>query len=545
MLEKLLYLLDGSKFIRTSAYLQDNFTPVHKQHTPQPSLPILQGTLPPDLQGAFCRNGPNPYFPVEGRYHWFDGDGMIHCIKLPGDGTAFYSNAFVDTAKLAQEKKAGYASCGKFGDDKGVSGILHILLILLKKRAGVVDMSQGLGTANTALTYHAQRLLALHEGDLPYHLRIACDGILSTVGRWTFGGALPTSTTSFPSSSSKTKETRPATFTAHPKIDPMTGEMFALGYSVEHAPYLWFTRITKDGTVEADFPIPGLRGPVMMHDMAITERYVVFVDAPLFFRPEAMVKHGSLPFKYEGEQAMRLGVLDRYASSGEGVIWIDLEPGMCFHVANAWDEKERGRLVVYLCRFSDFSLDDFSTEISPEAEPKLYRVDLEVGEGVRVGVQSRMTELSGDFPTVPASRVGRPTKYAYLALMKSVNSTPKFYGVAKVDLTATPGSEQAVKGVVTYGQGRWGGECSFVPRSHLSTISSTSNTGTNEKEVQDEDDGYLCTFVYDDAKQESEFVVYDAKSMSEVPVGRVGMGCRVPYGFHGTWLTQEQLDAQK
>ena len=44
----------------------------------------------------------------------------------------------------------------------------------------------GLGTANTAIACHAGRLLALHEGDLPYSLAIACSGLVSTLGRVAF-----------------------------------------------------------------------------------------------------------------------------------------------------------------------------------------------------------------------------------------------------------------------------------------------------------------------------------------------------------------------
>ena len=47
-------------------------------------------------------------------------------------------------------------------------------------------MQNGLGTANTAIACHAGRLLALHEGDLPYSLALACNGLVSTLGRATF-----------------------------------------------------------------------------------------------------------------------------------------------------------------------------------------------------------------------------------------------------------------------------------------------------------------------------------------------------------------------
>jgi len=128
---------------------------------------------------------------------------------------------------------------------RGKTGLAHILIDVFRKSTGVMDDSQGLGTANTALAFHAGRLLALHEGDLPYQLRIACEGVVSTIGRVTFGGKVTHA------------------FTAHPKIDPVTQEMFAFGYAVDKAPYLWYMRYTPKGELVSDFPVP-LPAGVMM-----------------------------------------------------------------------------------------------------------------------------------------------------------------------------------------------------------------------------------------------------------------------------------------
>jgi carotenoid cleavage dioxygenase len=530
-LEQLLYLLDGSKFSRNkSPYLCDNYAPVRAESF-ETALPLLDAhtTLPADLNGAFIRTGPNPYFDPAGRYHWFDGDGMSHVVRFK-NGSAAYCNRFVETARLKQEKKVGYAAAGKIGDMKGISGIGHILFDLLKKKLGVLSTGNGFGTGNTALVFHAGRLLTLNEGDLPYHLKIACSGLVETIDRITFDGKL-----------NNKANKRPASFTAHPKIDPETGEMFAFAYSVEQAPYLWFTRINPHGKVVADFPVPGLRGPIMMHDFALTQNHVIFIDAPLFFKPEVMIKKGTLPFDFDKTCPMRLGVMKRDLDSADenSVMWFTLEPGMCFHVANAWEttstsessgsikNKKKKEIEVYLCCFKDFSLDQF-TATSADSEPHLTRVtlNLETGE-----VQSQqLLDLCGDFPTVPASLVGRPTRYTYVATFNtSAFGSPVFYGVAKVDLTAAS-AKYATVGLIEHGKGRVGGECFFVKAS-----------GENNEE----DDGYLITYVYDEMKKESECVVYDAKTMSSTPVARVSLaGHRVPYGFHCTWVSEEQLKSQ-
>ena len=272
----------------------------------------------------------------------------------------------------------------------------------------------------------------------------------------------------------------------------------------------------------------------MMHDCGLTKRHMIFVDAPLFFRPEEMVKSGRLPFVFEKTEPLRLGVLNRYATSASdvqgsknSVKWFTLEPGMCFHVANAWEIEGENKIEVHLCRFNDFSLDSF-TAVSADADPHLTRVVLDLDSGLATSQQ--LLDLCGDFPVVPASKIGRPTKFAYVATFETSKDVgmPLFYGVAKVDLEAA-GSTNAVAGLISFGEGRLGGECYFAPR----------------EGGADEDDGYLMTFVYDEVKGESEFVVYDAKTMSGKPVVRVGLGGRrVPFGFHSLFVCDAQLKSQ-
>ncbi|KAL4524556.1 hypothetical protein Ndes2526A_g06676 [Nannochloris sp. 'desiccata'] len=536
-LSQILYLIDGSKFSNQSPYLSDNYAPVEAEIY-EAALTLLDGTaLPEDLNGAFIRTGPNPYLNPAGRYHWFDGDGMSHVVRFK-NGTASYCNKWVDTARIREEKKAGYAAAGKIGDSKGIFGVGHILLDLLKKKF-VVSTANGLGQGNTALAFHARRLLTLHEGDLPYHLKIACNGLVETIDRITFDGKLlsnsahnnnnkngtsPATPTATPLSS--TAGNRPACFTAHPKIDSETGEMFAFAYSVEQAPFLWFTRIDASGAVVADFPVPGLRGPVMMHDFALTQNHVIFIDAPLFFKPEVMIKKGSLPFDFDKSAPLRLGVMrrDLDAAAENSVMWFTLEPLMCFPRS-----KRLGN--------------------GADAEPHLTRVtlDLETGEAI----SQQLLDLCGDFPTIPASLVARPTRYAYVATFNTSSfGSPIFYGVAKVDLTAS-GAANATLGLIEHGQGRVGGECYFVPKQQRSSSGGAmAKAGEDKKEEAtneklEEDDGYLMTYVYDEDKKESECVVYDAKTMSSKPVARVSLaGHRVPYGFHCTWVTEEQLKSQ-
>ncbi len=86
-------------------YLDGNFAPVHSESTSDNLLVI--GELPNDLCGLFVRNGPNPQFPPLGRYHWFDGDGMLHAVNI-SNGIARYYNRYVQTKgwKIEHEAKS-------------------------------------------------------------------------------------------------------------------------------------------------------------------------------------------------------------------------------------------------------------------------------------------------------------------------------------------------------------------------------------------------------------------------------------------------------
>src|SRR5258708_4407660 len=77
-----------------SPYLRGNYAPVHEEIAADDLLVI--GEVPRDLAGTFVRNSSNPRFPPRGRYHWFDGDGMIHAVHF-ADGRAGYRNRWVRT----------------------------------------------------------------------------------------------------------------------------------------------------------------------------------------------------------------------------------------------------------------------------------------------------------------------------------------------------------------------------------------------------------------------------------------------------------------
>ncbi|KAM1401753.1 hypothetical protein ACFX1X_028905 [Malus domestica] len=487
--------------------LAGNFAPVADETPPTTNLPVI-GHLPECLNGEFVRVGPNPKFAPVAGYHWFDGDGMVHGMRIK-DGKATYVSRYVRTSRLKQEEYFGGSKFMKIGDLKGFLGLFMKSLQMLREKLKILDMSYGFGTGNTALTYHHGKLLALHEADKPYVLKVLEDGDLQTVGLLDYDKRLTHS------------------FTAHPKVDPFTGEMFTFGYSWT-PPYVTYRVISKDGFMHDPIPIT-IPDPVMMHDFAITENYAIFMDLPLIFKPKEMVKEQKLIFTFDQTKKARFGLLPRYAKDELLIRWFELPNCFIFHNANAWEEGDE--VVLITCRFENFDLEMFKEKLE-NFRNELYEMRFNLKTGL--ASQKKLSEAAVDFPRVNESYTGRKQRYVYGTLLDSIF---KVTGVAKFDLHAERevGKTQIevggnVQGLYDLGPGRFGSEAIFVPR----TPGVTS----------EEDDGYLILFVHDENTGKSAIHVVDAKTMSPEPVAVVELPHRVPYGLHAIFVTEEQLQEQ-
>jgi carotenoid cleavage dioxygenase-like enzyme len=293
--------------------LQGGFAPQPRE-SDFPALAVT-GEIPRELVGTLYRNGPNPQFPPRGgsAYHWFDGDGMIHAISFEG-GRAAYRNRWVRTRRSELERKAGKALFG------GLRSMSHT-----DPDAWRALEAQGLSrwervklavdAANTNVIWHAGRLLALLEVDLPTELD---PRTLDTRGRHSFGGKLATE------------------MTAHPKVDPETGELLLFGYSAE-PPFLRFHVADRSGRLTRSLDVPRRVG-TMMHDFVATRRYAIFPEFPVTIRPENLESDDV--FRWEPELGARVGILPRAGGAGDAV-WFELEACFVYHFMNAHEVGSR------------------------------------------------------------------------------------------------------------------------------------------------------------------------------------------------------------
>lgn len=87
-------------------YLQGAWEPVDTEYTATGAALQVIGDVPRDLNGVYLRNGHNQIHAPIGRFHPFDGDGMIHGMRFR-DGKAEYRNRWVRTTGFFAEQAAG------------------------------------------------------------------------------------------------------------------------------------------------------------------------------------------------------------------------------------------------------------------------------------------------------------------------------------------------------------------------------------------------------------------------------------------------------
>jgi carotenoid cleavage dioxygenase-like enzyme len=439
------------------------FAPVHDELTVT-GLPV-RGAIPRDLSGVYMRNGPNAAYPPLSYTYPLDGDGMIHAVYLE-DGKASYRNRFVETPGLKAERRAGRAIYG---------GVMRPV----RPDAALVgtDGDRGLfkNTANINVIRHADRYLALWEGGLPHEITRE----LETVGSYDFSGKV-----------------RDA-MTAHPKVDPATGELLMFRYAFE-PPYLSFTVVDPTGAVVRQIPLD-VPAPFMVHDFVITAQHVAFFLCPAVFDFVKAKSGGSL-LNWEPERGTRIAVMRR--DGGGAVRWFDTDAFFIFHFMNGYEAD--GRIVV------DYIQHSWEAFGRPGGKrPSLWRATIDLASGT-IG-REQLDERPGEFPRVDPRVVGLPYRYGFMPVERVAN---RFGALARYDLIT---GRSVVR---DFGAGREVDEPAFVAR-----------PGS-----RDEADGWIMTFVYDAASDRSSLVILDAREIDRAPVAEILLPQRVPHGFHGEWM---------
>ena len=297
-------------------------------------------------------------------------------------------------------------------------------------------------------------------------------------------------------------------FTAHPKVDPITGELHAMTYYWEHAK-VQYQVVGSDGRVRrvVDIATPGRP---MVHDMGLTETYAIVLDLPVTFSLDAVAGGAAFPYRWDPDYGARVGLLPREGAARD-IVWCEL-PDNCyvFHPVNSFDLSD-GRVVMDVARHTRVFAADL---LGPgDATPTLHRWTID--PRTRRVSEQLLDERGQEFPRHDERVVGRKHRYAYTVATEGIGHG--FTGLLKHDLDLGTSED------VTYGTGRMTMEAVFVARS-----GSTA-----------EDDGWLMSYVYDATTNTTDIVVLHAQDLAGGPVATVHLPQRVPFGFHGNWIADD------
>jgi carotenoid cleavage dioxygenase len=420
----------------------------------------VSGVIPAELDGRYVRNGPNPLPGVHApSHHWFIGEAMVHGVRLRDGRALWYRNRWVRSS--------------------GVSAHLGE-----PPAPGQRDPRTDI--ANTNVIGIGGRIFALVEaGAHPVEL----DGELGTLSHNPFDGTLMGS------------------FSAHPHLDPESGELHAICYSVMEPDVSRHVVIGPDAKVIRDlrFACPG--GP-SIHDCALTRHHVLVFDLPVTRSMKAFMAGWRFPYRWNPGHAARVGLLPR-TGAAEDIIWCPVEPCYVFHPANAHEDGE-GRVIV------DLVVHDSMFERSGYG-PDSRRITYErwtIDPAARSVGRRVIDDRPQEFPRVDDRLTTRPHRFAWTTEL--CLGHPFTLGPALIRHDAKKGLSERHY----FGPGAVAGEFVFVPRAGSAA----------------EDDGWLMGYVTFPAEDRSELVILDAQDFAGAPVARVQIPQRIPTGFHGNWI---------
>jgi carotenoid cleavage dioxygenase len=349
------------------------------------------------------------------------------------------------------------------------------------------------GGANTHVVFHAGKLLALQELSNPFQMdpaTLASMGWLETGGR----------------------------FTAHPKIDAHSGEMLWFAYSAGSEPLNPFLDFGITDAAGRILRRDRFRAPFcsMVHDFMVTKNHVLFPVLPLTGNL-ARAQRGQAAFAWEPEKGAYLGVMRRDASV-ETVRWIGMDPVYAFHTLNAYEDGEQIHCdMMEYPRAPLFPNADGSEARSASA--RTYRWSVNLADPSARVKRTQLDDLEGEFPRCDDRRMGQPYRHGWFAANLELDQTLGFDALAHIDLHSGARSLRRVTGGDSFG------EPVFVPRSADAP----------------EGDGWVIAIQYRAAENRSDLVILNAQDIGGAPEAVLQLPCRVPVGFHGSWVPHRNV----
>jgi carotenoid cleavage dioxygenase-like enzyme len=450
------------------------------------------GNIPPELNGSYFRNSADPtYPPLLGTDIFLNGDGMLHSVRFE-NGHADLKTRYVRTQKFELERKARRALFGAY-------------------RNPFTDLPEVAGrdnnTANTSVLWHHGKLYALKESGRPYEID---PHTLQTLGERDFNGQL-----------------KGQTFTAHPKLDPETGECIAFAYNTEGVASDQIEVYSFDaaGTITRTeaFKAPHCS---MVHDFLVSQNYIAFVICPMVCDWER-VKKGEPYWHWDSTKKTQIGIFPR-KEGVRAIRWYTCPVvAMQTHTFNAWEEAVDGGVTLHLDHFVTGSgwLSQFPDIHNPDAKEKppfgeRWSFDLSSPDDTfRI---KRLINHIGEMPVIDPRFAMKRARHFWFGTNNPSLGPMLAWGPKGPPFTCLGHFDESADKLNFYYAGPDSApeEPCFVPRPG-STV---------------EGDGWLLTMVGRRAENRTDLVILDALHLDRGPVAIVKFPCRVHEGFHGIWV---------
>lgn len=458
----------------------------------------VEGRIPPELDGCFVRVGGEWFYP--GRHEDdspFSADGYVSSFRIH-EGVADFKGRWVKTPRFMNNLEAGRQLYGVYRNPfTNVEGYENPE----KPYLGTVQ--------NTAPHAHAGRLFTLKEDAHPYEID---PNTLETLGPWNFYG-----------------DYAAQTFSAHPKTDPVTGEMVVFGYEATGlvTDDLWVYTMNRDGRVtrEVRLKVPYVSA---MHDMVLTQEHIVF---PLFPYVTSMerLREGHMHWAWDPNMPTYYGILPREGEASD-LRWFRGPASAVFHTANGRTEGDK---VIIEAPISDGNPFPFFPSIDGSpwnpalAQHTLRRLTFDLGSNRDTWDEEILLQTPiNDLVRVDERFLSLPYRYIYSAWhdreqpwdaerageRERVNNAYFRFDIDSGDFRSWyVGDTHSLQ------------EVSFIPRSNDAA----------------EGDGWLMGTCSNYADMRTELVIVDAVEMQEE--ARVFLPFRAKPQVHARWYNSEQL----
>ena len=456
-------------------------------------LTVVEGRIPADFHGRWYRMTPDPqYPPMLGQDTYLSGDGMISMFAF-ADGHVDFRSRYVMTERLKNDRKARRSLYGlyrnPYTDDDKVRG------------------APGRSAANTTPVFHAGRLLATKEDGRPMEID---PHTLATLGEYDFGGAL-----------------RSATMTAHPRIDPETGEMFLYGAQAGGVATkdMAFAVVDRDGRLVSE---EWFEGPYagMVHDFVVTKDHIVFPFFPVIVDHDRL-KAGGAHWKWETGRGTHIGIMPR-GGSVKDMRWFSGPDWSFFHFMNAHSDGNHVHV--------DFTVADevpfpFIREASglrgpPRMEKSgLVRWTFDLSRNSGDGWEERRLGPPGDFPTIARASHMKDYAAGYYQIYDPAVGPPKVAGPVGIGFNTIMRVDVRTGELRPYAPGP---HCTVQEHLHV------PSTAIGHE-------GYLLFVVDYHETMSNEVHIVEAEHPERGPLARIAMPLRLRNQIHGNWVPEAEL----